>query len=279
MVQMVKSNGFLEIEPPYREYEQAKFVILPVPHEKTTTYGKGTKHGPSAILAASQQIETFDEELLQETYKKAGHYVTRSLSLNSLPTAVGKTIDAGKIPVILGGEHSITPVVVGAVVKKFKNLSVLQLDAHADLRDSYQGFKDSHACAMRRTLAYCPVVQTGIRNIAEEEYVYAKKSGQIKKIHFAANPSLVNKIISQLSAEVYITIDVDVFDPSLVPGTGTPEPGGLFWYQALDILRSVCAKKKIVGFDVVELAPIKGLPASDFTAAKLVYRLMGYLAR
>lgn len=278
MIQMGKRKGFLEIETQYREYERAKFVILPAPHEKTTTYGKGTRRGPSAILSASQQIETFDEELLQETYKKAGVNVQKPLAVSRLPLAVSKVMSDGKIPVILGGEHSITPVVVGAVVKKYKNLSILQLDAHADLRDSYQGSKDSHACAMRRTLAHCPVVQSGIRNIAEEEYNYAKNIGQINKIHFAANPIQINKIIGQLSAAVYITIDVDVFDPSLLPGTGTPEPGGYFWYQVLDILRAVCAKKKIVGFDVVELAPIKGLPASDFTAAKLIYRLMGYLS-
>jgi agmatinase len=270
-------DKFLDVEAKYCEYNAAKFVILPVPYEKTTTYGKGTKHGPAAILAASRQIETFDEELLQETYKKGSCSVAGFLGLKSLPAALKKTVKANKIPIIIGGEHSITPVVVSALGEKYKDLSVLQLDAHADLRNSYQGSNKSHACAMRRTLEICPVVQAGIRNISQEEYSYAKNRGQLRKIHFAAKPISVNKILSQLSPHVYITIDVDVFDPSLVPGTGTPEPGGLFWYQVLDILREVCKKKKVAGLDVVELAPIKGLPASDFTAAKLIYRLMGYL--
>ncbi|MDI6732006.1 MAG: agmatinase [Candidatus Margulisbacteria bacterium] len=257
----------------------AQFVILPVPFEKTTTYGKGTKKGPAAILAASQQIETFDEELLQETYKLAGIRVAKPVKVFGLKSLVVGLLNAGKTPVVLGGEHSITPLVVSAFAQKYQNLSVLQLDAHADLRDSYQGSKNSHACAMRRTLEICPVVQAGIRNIAKEEYNFAKSCGQLTKVHFAAKLAPIKKILSQLSRHVYITIDVDVFDPSLVPATGTPEPGGLFWDQVLDILRAVCAKKKVVGFDVVELAPIKGLPASDFTAAKLIYRLMGYLAK
>lgn len=274
---MRKPNRFLDIEPQERTYKGAKFVILPVPFEKTTTYGKGTKKGPAAILAASQQIETFDEELLQETYKEAGIHVAKPLAISRLPLVVSKTLADGKTPVVLGGEHSLTPLAVSAFTKKYRNLSVLQLDAHADLRDSYQGSKNNHACAMRRTLELCPVVQAGIRNIAKEEYVFAKSSGQLKKIHFAAQSAPIHTIISQLSPNVYMTFDVDVFDPGLMPGTGTPEPGGLSWYQVLNILRAVCANKKMVGFDVVELAPIKGLSASAFTAAKLIYRLMGYL--
>ncbi|MFC1637691.1 agmatinase, partial [Candidatus Margulisiibacteriota bacterium] len=182
-----------------------------------------------------------------------------------------------KVPVILGGEHSITPLAVKAFSEHFKDLSVLQLDAHADLRDSYLGRKDNHACVMRRVLEICPVVQAGIRNISTEGWEFAQKSGQIKKIHWAEHLEAVEQITSQLSENVYITFDVDAFDPAIMPSTGTPEPGGLLWYEALDILKAVCRQKNVVGFDVVELAPQKGLSAPDFLCAKLIYKVMGYI--
>jgi len=166
---------------------------------------------------------------------------------------------------------------VSAAKEKFKNLSVLQLDAHADLRDRYQGSKNSHACAMRRVLEICPAVQTGIRSMSLSEAKFAKESGQISKIHTAEKLEIVENVCAQLSKDVYITIDVDVFDPSIIPSTGTPEPGGLDYYEVLDILKCVAREKNIVGFDVVELSPIKGLIAPDFTAARIIYKLMGYI--
>lgn len=256
--------SFLEIEPQYSSYENARFVVLPVPYESTTSYGKGTRNGPAAILKASAQVENFIPELGCEPYRKAGIHTLKSVAVARLESRVESLLKDNKIPVILGGEHSLTPIAVKAFARKYKDLSVLQLDAHADLRNSYKGRKDSHACVMRRVLEICPAVQVGVRSLSQEEYNFAQKTGQLKK--------------TRLSKNVYITIDVDVFDPSVIPATGTPEPGGMLWQEMLTILRTVCAARNVVGFDVVELAPIKGQPASDFTVAKLVYQLIGYIA-
>ena len=261
-----------------------KFSIIPCPHEATTSYGRGTKHGPQAIIRALEQVENFDEELGRPMVAEGSLQILKPTPVAGLASRVTSLLSVNVLPVILGGEHSLTPVAVKALAEKYQDLSVLQLDAHADLRDSYQGSKNSHACAMRRTLEICPVVQAGIRNIAAEEWEWANKTGQIKKIHFAAakynspHLSVGNSIVPQLSNHVYITIDVDVFDPAMLPATGTPEPGGLFWYEVLDILRGVCAAKTVVGFDLVELSPRRGDIASDFTTAKLLYKLIGYLA-
>ena len=254
------------------------FVIIPCPHEATTSYGHGTRKGPAAILRALPKVELFDEELGYEPCRKGPASIQKPTPVTRLESTVARILKDDKIPVILGGEHSITPFAVKAVAAKYKNLSVLQLDAHADLRDSYKGLKNSHACAMRRVLEVCPVVQVGIRSISAEEWEWANKTGQIKKIHFAEKMEMVDKIEDQLSKDVYITIDVDVFDPSAIPSTGTPEPGGLFWYEVLDILKRICSARRVVGFDVVELLPRKGDIASDFTVAKLVYKLMGLIA-
>lgn len=274
--------NFLDIETQYRNYAKAKFVVVPVPYEATTSYGKGTKNGPAAILKASQYLETFDEELKSEPYTK-GIHTLKPINVRSLESEVRSFLKDSKVPVILGGEHSITPHAVKACKEQHKNLSVLQFDAHADLRDKYlpagrhgQGRKDSHACVMRRVLDICPAVQVGIRSISKAEWDFADKSGQLKKIHWAEKVELVEKIETQLSEDVYISFDVDVFDPSVLPATGTPEPGGMLWYEVLDILKGVCATKNVVGFDVVELAPRKGDNVSDFTAAKLVYKLIAF---
>jgi agmatinase len=274
----MSKRTFLKIEPQYYDYDKSRFVVLPCPHEATTSYGKGARNGPAAILNASQAVEWFDEDLGYEPYHKGWIYTDKPVSVRGLESKVGKILADEKIPIILGGEHSLTPVAVKACVQKHKHLSVLQLDAHADLRDSYEGKKDSHACALRRVLEICPAVQAGIRSLSIEEWEWARKTGQIDKIHFAKKLELVGKIEDQLHKDVYITIDVDVFDPSVVPATGTPEPGGLFWYEVLDILKGVCATKNVVGFDVVELAPRQGDIASDFTIAKLIYKILGFLS-
>ncbi|MDD5594043.1 MAG: agmatinase [Candidatus Margulisbacteria bacterium] len=257
----------------------SKFAIIACPHEATTSYGQGTKAGPAAILKALPYVENFDEELGREMVAKGSLEILKSVTVTSLGSRVARLLKEEKIPVILGGEHSITPIAVKAFAGRYKNLSVLQLDAHADLRDSYKGKKNSHACALRRVLEICPAVQVGIRSLSIEEWEWAKKTGQIDKIHFAEKLELVDKIEHQLRKDVYITIDVDVFDPAVIPATGTPEPGGLFWYEVLDILKGVCATKNVVGFDVVELSPRRGDIASDFTAAKLVYKLIGFLSK
>ncbi|OGB89583.1 agmatinase [candidate division WOR-1 bacterium RIFCSPHIGHO2_01_FULL_53_15] len=254
------------------------FVLLPCPHEATVSYGKGTKRGPAAILKAMQYVENFDEELGREMAPTGKLKVLKPVGVSGLESRVAGLLKEDHTLVILGGEHSITPIAVKAFAKKYRNLSVLQLDAHADLRDSYRGTKKSHACAIRRVLEICPAVQVGIRSLSVEEWEWAQKTGQIEKMHFAPKLELVEKIERQLHKNVYITIDVDVFDPSIIPATGTPEPGGLFWYEVLDILKGVCRTKNVIGFDVVELAPRRGDHASDFTIAKLVCKLLGYLS-
>lgn len=269
---------FLDLDPPHTDYKTAKFVVVPVPIEQTVSYGKGTSKGPDAILKASLHIEEYDIELGREI-SRAGIHVTRPIkAVNAIKAQIAKIIQDKKIPVMLGGEHSITPFAVSALKEKHKDLSVLQFDAHADLRDKYQGRSDSHACAVRRILEICPVVQVGIRSMDISEAEYAKKTGQIAKIHFAEKVELEEIVVAQLSKDVYITFDVDALDPSIMPSTGTPEPGGLDYYQVLDILRTVGREKNIVGFDVVELAPLKGVHHPDFTIAKLIYKLMGYIA-
>jgi agmatinase len=261
-----------------QDYQTARFVVLPCPHEATTSYGHGTRRGPAAILRASQQLELFDEELGYEPHLKGPIYTEKPVPAAGLRSAVARIIKAKKIPVILGGEHSLTPLAVRELAKKYRDLSVLQLDAHADLRDTYQGLKQSHACALRRVLEICPAVQVGIRSLSAGEWQWAQNSGQAKKVHFASKLEETPRIESQLSRHVYITIDVDVFDPAVIPATGTPEPGGLFWYEVLEILKGVCATKKVVGCDIVELSPRRSDIVSDFTVAKLVYKLIGYLA-
>ncbi|MBU0573498.1 MAG: agmatinase [Candidatus Margulisbacteria bacterium] len=260
------------------KYSNSRFVVIPCPHEATTSYGKGTKNGPAAILKAWQYLESFDEELKMETDKKAGICMEKPVTKKALCAKTLKVIKDKKTPVILGGEHSLSVEAVKAARARNPRLSVLQLDAHADLRDSYKGNKDFHGSVMRRILEVCPAVQAGLRSLSQEEYDFARKSGQLEKMHFADHVDVVEKIVSQLSDQVYITIDVDVFDPAVMLSTGTPEPGGLFWYEVLDILREVCKLKTVVGVDLVELCPIKGLTAPDFTIAKLAYRVMGYLA-
>ena len=198
--------------------------------------------------------------------------------IKAIRAQIKKMIDDKKVPVMLGGEHSITPPAVAACRERYKNLSVLQFDAHADLKDSYQGSKNSHACVMRRVLEICPAVQVGIRSMDMSEAKFAKESGQISKIHLADKLELAELVTSQLSKYVYITFDVDALDPGIMPATGTPEPGGLDYYGVLDIFKAVAREKNIVGFDFVELSPIKGLNHPDFTTAKLIYKLMGYIA-
>jgi len=268
---------FLDINPPYTDYKNARFVIIPVPFEKTVSYGGGTAKGPEAILKASQFIEDYDIELDIETYR-AGMHVSRPVKdPKKLTSVVEGILKDAKVPVVLGGEHSVTPFAVAACMKHHKDLSVLQFDAHADLRDSYHGSKNSHACAARRILEICPVVQVGIRSMDISEAKYARSSGQISKIHFADKLELTDKISTQLSKNVYITFDVDVLDPSIMPSTGTPEPGGMYYYDILDIFRDVSRQNNIIGFDFVELSPVKGISHPDFTTAKLIYKMMGYI--
>jgi agmatinase len=283
-------DNFGGISEQESQYEKARAVIFPVPLERTTTYERGTRHGPAAILAASRNMELYDEELELETYQEIGiatlppiDTIDGSLDevITEIFTAQCALLDDDKFPVALGGEHSLTPPLVNAVARKYKDLSVLQIDAHADLRNEYQGNRASHACAMRRVLETCPAVQVGIRSLSVEE---ARAIPKLRtKIYWASDivraplKSWIAKVAADLSQHVYLTIALDGFDPSFVPATGTPEPGGLDWYQVTSLIRAVAEHKKIVGMDVVELLPQPGDHASDFLAAKLVYKCLGYI--
>lgn len=284
----IKDN-FLDIEEV--ALAKARVVIVPFGFEATTTYGKGTKNGPAAIIRASRQVELFDEELWQETYKKANIATlgeikpakSFSLAKKQVGSIIDKLLQNKKFPIVLGGEHSITPFIIEEFKKFYKDFSILQFDAHADLRDGYLGQKFSHAAAMRRCLDLSKInlVQVGIRNISNEndELFFWKKNQARIKTFWAKDKRQwkILEILRSLKENVYVTFDVDVFDSSVMPSTGTPEPGGLDWYEILNILKAVAKNKKIIGADFVELAPIKGFFAPDFMVAKLIYKTIGYI--
>ena len=274
----------------HSQYATSRAVIFPVPLERTTSYEHGTRNGPAAILAASRNMELYDEELELEPYKEIGIHTLPAIDtadgtldevISEIFTAQLGLLEDEKFTVALGGEHSLTPPLVSATAKKYKNLSVLQIDAHADLRDEYQGNPASHACAMRRVVEICPAVQVGIRSLSvEEAQAIPRLHTSIywaKDIARAPLKSWIAKVLADLSPNVYLTIDLDGFDPAIVPATGTPEPGGLDWMQVTSLVRAVADHKKIVGMDVVELLPQPGDHASDFLAAKLVYKCLGYI--
>ncbi|MDD5681480.1 MAG: agmatinase [Candidatus Omnitrophica bacterium] len=274
---------------PYVDFEKAKAVIISAPYEGTVTYKKGTKNGPAAILEASAKMESFDEELNVETHK-IGIHTLPPLNISNLPVdeaveevykAEKEVMKAGKFPVLLGGEHSVSIGAVRAVKEMAGDISVLQLDAHYDLRDDWNGVKNNHACVARRIQEMASVVQLGVRSLSKEEKDFLSGQNNVART-ISAYDILTDllwdrKILEALKDKVYVTIDLDVFDPSIMPAVGTPEPGGLSWYLVLDVLRMVAQQKEVVGFDVVELAPIEGNISSDFTASKLIYRFLGYI--
>ena len=281
------SDNFLGLPSEFAEFEKSEFVILPVPYEQTTTYQKGTKHAPQAIIAASQEVETFDEELKFEACKAGictlDHMeITTSGAqgmLEKVYQATNELINNGKKLVMVGGEHTISIGAVKAFCERYPNLCVLQMDAHADLRDSYQGNRFSHACVMRRIGELSHFVGVGIRNLSEEEHDFIQKD----KIDIFFAQDLKNfdrwkeRALDRLGSDVYLTFDLDVLDPSIMPAVGTPEPGGLLWYETLDFLKELVYEKNLVGFDVVELCPIPGLVAPDFLAARLIYKIISYM--
>lgn len=268
----------------YSGYKNSKIVILPAAYENTTTYIRGAAKGPQAIIEASAYMELYDEELGGEAYK-AGICVLRQPKLKksqnfmvrALKKSVEKILDDGKFPVILGGEHSITIGSVKAIKEKYKDVSVLYLDAHADLKD-YCGGKDSNPCVARRVLEMCPVVGVGIRslNTKEADLIRQKNLDIFFAKDIADNSRWIKRAIGRLSGQVYITIDLDVLDPAVMPSVGTPEPGGMDWYGLTNFLKEVAKEREIVGFDIVELCPKKGFEYADFTAAKLCYKLISY---
>jgi agmatinase len=275
------------IDNAYTAYERAKFVVVPVPYDLTSTYQSGSRRGPGAILEASANMELYDEELGKETYL-AGIHTLPPLEADArgpaeMVNAVRRTIAGivvdGKIPVMLGGEHSISFGAVQALQDAFPKLSVLHLDAHADMRDSYQGTPFSHAAVARRISGICPLVQAGIRSMSAEEAEYLK-TDPVKSYSsefILRNESWWETICGDLQGDLYLTVDLDVLDPAVMPATGTPEPGGIGWRDLIRLVRGAAKRCRIRGFDIVELAPIPGMIAPDFLASKLIYRIMGYL--
>ena len=267
-------------------FETAKAVILPVPLESTTSYVPGTRNGPREILVASSHMELWDEETGMDIHP-IGIYTLPEMELpfddmamimTEIRRVAGAILEHDKFPVVLGGEHSITSPVVAATVEKYSGLSVLQVDAHADLRDTYMGTRYNHACAMRRVLEYAPCTQVGIRSMSTDEAKAAPKLNTtiFYDVQMRQNPDWISRIVDSLSDTVYITIDVDGMDPAIMPATGTPEPGGLSWYELLTLLRTVIAARNVVGCDVVELSPLAGVAAPNFLCAKLVYKILTY---
>jgi agmatinase len=257
----------------------------------TTTYVTGTRNGPRAIIEASAHMELFDEENKIEPYR-AGIFVSTEIPLlttgslailKELEKRMNAVIRAGKFPILLGGEHSGTCGAIISLKKKYEDLTVLQFDAHADLRDSYLGTPWNHACVGRRIVdAGAKLVQVGVRSISEEEDRFLRKEEKVKTFYASEvrdNLADVTRgVVSSLSGNVYISIDLDVFDPGVMPAVGTPEPGGLDWFEVIDILRDVMRSGcNIVGFDVMELSPLPGIVAPDFLAARLCYRMMGWI--
>ena len=275
----------------YASWKASTFVVIPFPMDVDTTYPGGTPNGPRAILDASAHMELFDEENKLEPYR-SGIFVSTEIPMTTTaPAAALKEVErrvraiakAGKIPILLGGEHSGSAAAVAALKRKHGQITVLQFDAHTDLRDEYQGSPFHHACVGRRIVEQgVKLIQVGVRSMSEEEDRFLKKSEDVKTFYASEvryNLAEVTKgVVSSLQGNVYITIDLDVLDPGMMPAVATPEPGGLNWFEVTDILRDVMRGGcDVVGFDVMALAPIGGMAAPDYLAARLCYRLMGWL--
>ncbi|MGQ9496148.1 MAG: agmatinase [Thermoanaerobaculaceae bacterium] len=282
--------SFLGLPPELRALSGPRVGLLLIPYDLTTSYQPGARRGPIALLEASCHLETYDEEL--------GLDLSELLQLETLAPIVPDTsgpeatmarieevardvLQQGFFLVGVGGEHSVTLPLVKAVCHHHPKLGVLQLDAHADLREDFEGSPFNHACVMKRILDLgLPLAQVGVRSLSREEHELMKSRGVVTVFAPEATEAPLEtwlpRILDALPEEIYITVDLDVFDPAIMPSTGTPEPGGLFWNRALAILRAVCRAKRVVAFDVVELAPLPGFVAADFLAAKLLYKLLGY---
>ncbi len=280
-------DGFLGIDNKIKFKE--KVVVVPFGLEKTVSYGGGTKNGPKEIIKASHQVELYDEELNYEPHKKIGIKTLKPFKIDkNINKALKKIslineniLNKKKFPLVLGGEHSITPGCIIPFTKKFKNICLLHFDAHADLRESYLGEKFSHASAIRRCLDYKNVslISFGIRNISKGEIPFLKKNSKRINIFWAKdkkkwNLNTFKKMIKNKT--VYLTFDVDGFDSSIMPATGTPEPGGLFWNESIEIIKIAAKNSNIVGADINELAPIKGFNSYNFLVAKLAYKILAY---
>ncbi len=276
--------NFLALPENLSDYRTAKAVVLPIPYEGTVSYGAGTRNGPAAIIAASRQVETYDRDFGGEPCSVGIATLGELEQVSSGPeemmgriqSAAREILGDGKFLLSLGGEHSISSALVKAHKSKYPDLTVLHFDAHSDLRPEYQGSPFSHACVMSRIREECEFVSVGIRSFcgSDEEKAVDAEGRLIKPADFRHSPKIASIILSLLSEHVYITFDLDGFDPSVMPAVGTPEPGGLLWDETLALIRAAGDSKQIVGADIVELAPIAGVRYPDFAAARLAYKLI-----
>jgi len=266
------------------DYSGSRIIILPVPYDETSTWIRGSDKGPEAIMKASVNLEFYDIETGTEAHRKGIHTADPVLEksspealVDSVYASVLKLLNDSKFPVVVGGNHTVSIGSVRAFSEHFKDLSVLQLDAHTDMRNTYEGSRFNHACAMARIREKAPAVQTGIRSVSAEEVPFIDESRLFCAHDLFYDKSLYRKALTKLTQNVYVTIDLDVFDPSIMPSTGTPEPGGPHYYELMHFLRDVAKEKNIVGFDVVELCPSETNKAPDFIAAKVIYQLLSYI--
>ncbi len=279
----METKTYAGIPEEFAKLEQAKIVLIPVPYDGTSTWQKGADKGPKAFLEASENMELYDIETNSEVYKK-GIYLTEPITLNATPEAMVDAvhqetknyIKKKKFVTVFGGEHSISIGTIRAFNEMFPSLTVLHIDAHADLRKSYDGSSCNHACAVYEASQNTNLIQVGIRSMDIKE----KSVMDLDRTYFAhemaMDDSWMDSAIDQMTENVFITFDLDAFDPSILPSTGTPEPGGLFWYETMDFLKQVFAEKNVVGFDIVELCPNEIDKSSDFLAAKLYYKMLSY---
>ena len=272
--------------PVRRSFDESSVVILPVPVDRTTSYVGGTRNGPHEILQASSHMELWDDEMQADVHG-VGIFTLPEMELpfgemepliDEIERVAYEVIGRDKFLVTLGGEHSITPPLVSAAARKYPGMSVLQIDAHADLRDSYMGTRHNHACAMRRSLAHAQITQVGIRSLSTEEAEDIPKLNTtiFYDVSMRDDPKWIDKVVESLAPDVYLSIDVDGMDPAIMPATGTPEPGGLSWQEITRLLRAVAERRRIISADVVELSPIPGMVAPTFLCAKLIYKLLTY---
>ena len=280
-------SSFLGLRAPEGSFETAEAVIIPAPYDGTTTFRAGTREGPRAVLAASRELEPFDEETCTEAYLRG------IATLDELPVTVASpremvrrveeagtmVLGAGKLPVLLGGEHLLSLGMIRAVAAVHPDVTILHLDAHADLKEEYQESSYSNACIMRRAMEHAPLVQVGIRSLTREEYDLIEERGIpcFFAYRLREDPGLWDRILPCLGPKVYISIDLDVLDPSIMPSVGTPEPGGPGWHEVVSLLKRVIAEREVVGFDVMELLPSPHSVAPDFLAARLIYKLLSYI--
>ena len=277
------AGGFGDLAAEYCSYEAARVVIVPVPYDGTSTWVKGADKGADAIIEASGHMELYDIETDSEVYKK-GIFTDGAVAVGGGPDEmvaavrerVAEHVGRGKFVVVVGGEHSVSIGAIEAQAQTNAGMSALQLDAHADMRQEYERSRYSHACVMARAREFCPVVQVGIRSMdaGEKEFMEAQNVFLAEQIRSDAD--WMGRVVERLGEKVYVTLDLDVFDPAVMPATGTPEPGGLSWYDVIGLMKMVMARRDVVGFDVVELCPQKHNKGPEFLAAKLIYKMLSY---